>query len=411
MNVEIISVGTEILLGDIVNSDAQMLSKELARIGLNVFYHTVVGDNPKRLEEALNIAKGRATIIITTGGLGPTYDDLTKEIIAKTFEKELVFDQKSFDHIVEYFNKMSLNFTDSQKKQAMLPAGCTPFYNDWGTAPGCGFKADSNYVLMLPGPPRECEPMFIQRAVPYLQSLSEGIIHSVNLKIFGIGEAEVEQLLRTQMLTYTNPTIAPYAKEGECLVRVTAKASDVELAKQMIAPVKKEIYDICGQYIYGEDDVSLEQVVIEKLLEKGLTLSCAESCTGGLLSKRITDISGVSAAFMGSACTYSNEAKQIMLGVKSETLEKYGAVSLQTAREMAQGISDTLKTDIGVSTTGVAGPTGGTLEKPLGLVYICVYYKGEFYETKLEGYRNRDHTRLKSSSVALNMIRKLIQKD
>ncbi|MFI3166202.1 MAG: competence/damage-inducible protein A [Bacillota bacterium] len=409
MNVEIISVGTEILLGDIVNSDAQMLSKELAKLGLNVYFHTVVGDNPKRLEEALNIAKNRAKIIITTGGLGPTYDDLTKEIIAKTFQKEMVFDEIAFDAIKNHFTKCGIAMTGNQKKQAMLPEGCTTFYNKWGTAPGCGFKSGDNHVLMLPGPPKECEPMFIHCGVPYLLGLSEGVIHSVNLKMFGIGEAQAEEILRDKMLAYTNPTIAPYAKQGQCLVRVTAKAENLEKAVEMIAPVKEEIYNLVGEYIYTETDKSLEEVVIEKLIEKNITLSCAESCTGGFISKRITDISGVSQIYMGGVCTYSNQSKQTLLGVKKETLETFGAVSEETAKEMAKGVATALGTDIGVSTTGVAGPTGGTTEKPLGLVYVCVYFKGEYTIRKLEGFRNRGTTRLKAVYTAFDIIRNLIK--
>ncbi len=409
MNVEIISVGTEILLGDIVNSDAQTLSVELARIGLNVYFHTVVGDNPVRLEEALNIARNRADIIITTGGLGPTYDDLTKEIIAKTFGKELVFDEKAYDAIVSYFAKNKIKMVSNQRKQAMMPEGCTVFYNDWGTAPGCGFKSGNNHVLMLPGPPKECEPMFTHCGVPYLASLSEGVIHSVSLKMFGTGEAMVEEILQDKMLSYTNPTIAPYAKQLQCLVRVTAKAENLESAKELIAPVKDDIYSVLGEFIYAEDDKTLEEVAISQLIEKNITLAVAESCTGGLISKRITDISGVSQIYLGGVCSYSNSSKEKLLGVSHETLEKYGAVSEETAKEMAKGVCEALGSDIGVSTTGIAGPTGGTKEKPLGLVYVCVYYKGEYKVCKLEGYRNRENTRLKATYTAFDMIRKLIK--
>ncbi|MFI3114722.1 MAG: competence/damage-inducible protein A [Clostridia bacterium] len=410
MNVEVISVGTEILLGDIINSDAQMLSQELAKIGINVYYHTVVGDNKDRLKEALEIAKKRVDIIITTGGLGPTYDDLTKEIIAETFGKELVFDEKSFEHIEKYFKNGKIKMTTTQRKQAMLPEGCTPFYNDWGTAPGCGFKSEKNYVLMLPGPPKECKPMFLYRAIPYLHSLTDGVIHSVSLKMFGIGESQVEEILREKMVSYTNPTIAPYAKQGECLVRVTAKAEDLAKANDMIKPVREDIYNILGQYIYGEDEVSLEEVVMQRLIDKKITVSCAESCTGGLLAKRMTDMAGVSPVFLGSVCTYSNESKVKLVNVNEDTLKQHGAVSQETAREMAKGVSEVFKSDIGVSTTGIAGPTGGTEEKPLGLVYVCVYYKGEYFEKEITGYRNRESTRLKASSVALDMIRNILQK-
>ncbi|MFI3168160.1 MAG: competence/damage-inducible protein A [Bacillota bacterium] len=407
MNVEIISVGTEILLGDIVNSDAQMLSKELARLGLNVYFHTVVGDNPQRLEEALITAKNRATIIITTGGLGPTYDDLTKEIIAKTFKKEMEFDERAYAQIENHFAKIGIPMTGNQKKQAMLPQGCTVFYNNWGTAPGCGFKSGDNHVLMLPGPPKECEPMFVHCGVPYLQTLSEGIIHSVSLKMFGIGEAQAEEILREKMLTYQNPTIAPYAMQGQCRVRITAKAKTLESAIEMIAPVKEEIYGLMGQFIYSETDKSLEEVAINHLLDKNITLSVAESCTGGFVSKQITDMAGVSKIYLGGVCSYSNSSKQTLLGVSAKTLEKYGAVSAETAKEMACGVAKALGADVGISTTGIAGPTGGTEEKPLGLVYVCVYYKGEYKIEKLQGYRNRGGTRLKATYTAFDMLRKL----
>lgn len=408
MNVEIISVGTEILLGDIVNLDAKILSEELAKIGLNVYFHTVVGDNSQRLEKALDIAKNRADIIITTGGLGPTYDDLTKEIIAKTFDKELVFDKKAYSHIEEYFKKGTTKITSTQKKQAMLPKDCTIFYNDWGTAPGCGFKSGQNYVIMLPGPPRECKPMFLERAVPYLQALTDGVIHSKSLKMIGIGEAQVEEILKDKMILYINPSIAPYAKESECLVRVTAKAENLQEAQKMIEPVCDEIYNELGKFIYGTDEQTLEEVVMKKLISKNLTISCAESCTGGLISKRMTDIAGVSQAFKGSICAYSNDIKVKLLNVEKEILDEFGAVSWQTARQMAKGISENLGTDLGVSTTGIAGPTGESEDKPLGLVYICVYYKGQYFEEKITGYRNRETTRLKASSVALDIVRKTI---
>lgn len=408
MNVEIISVGTEILLGDIVNSDAQILSKELANLGFNVLYHTVVGDNENRLLDCLNIAKKRADIIITTGGLGPTYDDLTKEIIAKSFNKELVYDKKAYAHIEEYFKKIDKKITENQIKQAMLPKDSTVFYNDWGTAPGCGFKEQENYVLMLPGPPRECEPMFTQRAIPFLSNLINDTIHSKSLKIIGLGEAEVEQILQKQMINAKNPSIAPYAKNGECLVRITAKAHDIDTAQKMIEPIENDIKNQIGEYIYGTDSDTLEKVVIQKLIDKNLTISCAESCTGGLLSKRITDVSGVSSVFKGSVCSYANEIKQNVLGVSKNTLENFGAVSEQTAREMAFGVSKLLNTDIGISITGVAGPSGGTEEKPLGLVYICMYYNNEYKILKLNGYRNRNHTRQKSAGLALDLIRRNI---
>ncbi len=408
MNVEIISVGTELLLGDIYNLDAQIISKELALMGFNVYHHTVVGDNAKRLEEALEIAKNRADIIITTGGLGPTYDDLTKEIIAKTFNRELVFNKEAFSNIEDYFKKNNLEMIKNQEKQAYLPENSTPFQNAWGTAPGCGFKEGENYVLMLPGPPRECEPMFINRAKPYLASLSNEVIEGISLKVFGLGEAYVEELLFDKMTKYKNPSIAPFAKFGECVVRITAKADSSKKALSMIEEVKNEVLEVIGEYVYGVDVDNLEHVVTDLLKEKNITISTAESCTGGLLAKRITDFSGVSSIFMGGVCTYSNEAKKNILGVKPETLDEFGAVSEETAREMAFGVTKVFGTDVGVSITGVAGPTGGTIEKPLGLVYVCVYFDGQYYMEKITGYRNRESTRMKASSVALDMIRKIV---
>lgn len=409
MNVELIAVGTEILLGDIANTDAQMISQNLANIGLNVFYHTVVGDNPKRLEEVLELAKKRADIIITTGGLGPTYDDLTKEIICKSFGKELVMDEVALDDIVKHFVRVGKTMTENNKKQALVPKDSVIFYNKWGTAPGCAFGTEDNHhVLMLPGPPRECEAMLKYWGLPYLQQFSDGIIHSVNLKIFGRGESEMEDMLKDKMVSLTNPTLAPYAKQGECLVRITAKADTLEKAIEMIAPVKKDVYDILGDAIYGEDANSLEEVLMAKLIEKDIKVAVAESCTGGMLSKRMTDIAGISDVFLGSVCSYANSIKINVLGVKPETLESFGAVSRETAREMAKGVADLFKADLAASITGVAGPTGGTEEKPVGLVHICIYYKGEYYDFISRSAGNRDAVRHKASSVALDEMRKII---
>lgn len=407
MNVEIISVGTELLLGDICNTNAMEISKELANMGFNVYHHTVVGDNPIRLCEVLDIAKKRSQIIITTGGLGPTCDDLTKEIIARVFDKELIFNEKAYDDILKYFEKNKLRVTENQRKQALLPNDCTPFYNLCGTAPGCGFISGNTHIIMLPGPPKECMSMLGNSAKDYLCKLSDDVIKSVTLKIFGLGEAYVEEKLKTQMLEYQNPTIAPYAKTNECHVRITAKAKTNEQALEMINPVKNEVYDILGDVIYTDKDKTLCEVVLEKLMSKNISITTAESCTGGLLSKYITDIAGVSSIFKGSICAYSNEIKEKLLGVSNETLEKFGAVSEETAKEMAIGAKDVFDADISVVITGIAGPLGGTKEKPLGLVYVCVLYQGEYYIRKCEGFITREKTREKAVLHALDIIRKL----
>ena len=276
---EIISVGTELLLGNVVNSDAQMLSRKLSELGLNVFYHTVVGDNPGRLEQAVKIAKSRADIILTTGGLGPTCDDLTKQTLAGAFGKELVLHEDIAEELRQWFARRGQEMTENNLQQAMLPEGCTVFPNACGTAPGCAFEGDGKHVLMLPGPPSECMDMFEKQAKPYLSALSEGVIVSRTLKIFGMGESKLESLLRQEMETMTNPTLAPYAKEGECELRITAKAKSEDAANVMIAPVEEHLCALLGDLVYGVDVPNLETAVFQLLRESGMTMGTAESCT------------------------------------------------------------------------------------------------------------------------------------
>ena len=287
LNEEIISVGTELLLGTITNTDAKDISVYLSELGINVFYHTVVGDNPDRLTKAVEIARNRADIVITTGGLGPTCDDLTKQVLAKAFGLEMVFHEELAQEMREYFrrNLGISSITENNFQQAWLPEGCTVFHNDWGTAPGCAFFAGGVHVMMLPGPPRECNAMFKARAMPYLRALSDEVIVSHILNIVGSGESMVEDRLRDYMNGLTNPTLAPYAKEGEVSLRITAKAKTEEEANAMIAPVLERVREILGDIIYGTDAESLEQVVLELLAGRGLTLCAAESCTGGLIAK------------------------------------------------------------------------------------------------------------------------------
>ena len=370
--VEILSVGTELLLGNIANTDAQTLSQGLSELGLNVYYHTVVGDNPQRAREAVAIAKKRADIIITTGGLGPTCDDLTKNVLAEAFGKKLVFDEPSAERIRSYFAKTKRPMTDINLQQAMLPEGCTVLANDWGTAPGCAFQAEGVHVIMLPGPPSECRPMFQYRAKPYLQSLSEGVIASHTLKLFGIGESAMEAQLRDQMNAMSNPTLAPYAKEGECELRVTAKAPTDAEAQALLKPTVEQVKALFGSKVYGVDVSSLEEVVEGLLREKGMTIGVAESCTGGLMAKRLTDVAGASQVFLGGIVSYTNQVKAGMLHVPQHLLDQFGAVSPEVALAMAEGARKALGCDIALATTGVAGPDKDDWDNEVGTMFVAI---------------------------------------
>ena len=408
MNAELIAVGTEILLGDIVNTDAQVISQGLSELGINVFYQTVVGDNPARLRHVIETARDRADIIITTGGLGPTLDDLTKETLATVFGRKMALHQPSLERIKGFFQTIGREMTPNNEKQAWLPEGCTVFVNEWGTAPGCAFEAYGKHVLMLPGPPRECNPMWKECAMPYLYKLAGGCIVSRNVRVFGLGESNMETILHDMMEKSTNPTIAPYAKTSECFARVTAKADTPEECEKLLEPVVEKICGLLGDDVYGVDVDSLEQVVGDGLRERGMTLAVAESCTGGLLSKRITDVPGCSDYYLGGVCSYANEVKMKVLGVKQETLDTVGAVSPEVAEQMAEGVAKALGADVGVGITGVAGPGGGTDEKPVGLVYISIWYKGQHFTRKMKSTNGRDRVRMQAASTALDLIRRNI---
>ncbi len=408
MNAELIAVGTEILLGDIVNTDAQVISQGLSELGINVFYQTVVGDNPARLRHVVETARDRADIIITTGGLGPTLDDLTKETLATVFGKKMALHQPSLDRIKGFFQTIGREMTQNNEKQAWLPEGCTVFVNEWGTAPGCAFEAYGKHVLMLPGPPRECNPMWKECAMPYLYKLAGGCIVSRNIRVFGLGESNMEAILHDMMEQSKNPTIAPYAKTSECFARVTAKADTPAECEKLLEPVVEKICGLLGEDVYGVDVDSLEQVVGDGLRQRGMTLAVAESCTGGLLSKRITDVPGCSDYYLGGVCSYANEVKMNLLGVKKETLDTLGAVSSEVAEQMAEGVAKALGADVGVGITGVAGPGGGTEEKPVGLVYISVWHKGQHFTRKMKAANGRDRIRMQAASTALDLIRRNI---
>ena len=372
MKAEILCVGTELLLGDIVNTNAAYIAKELANIGIDVYYQSVVGDNNDRLKESLELAFSRADIVVMTGGLGPTYDDLTKETVAEYFHKKMALDEESLKSITDFFDRLKRPMTENNKKQAMMPVGAKIFHNDNGTAPGLAISENDKTAVLLPGPPAEMRPMFRHAVIPYLMGFSDKVLVSHNIRVFGLGESRVEDMLYSLMKNSTNPTIAPYAKQGEVTLRVTAAADTKQKCEEMIAPVIKNIEDIVGKYIYGIDVANLQTAVVEELIRKNVTIATAESCTGGLISERITQIPGSSKVFGCGVCSYANDIKHCVLGVSEETLSQYGAVSEQTANEMAQGVRRLAKSDIGVSTTGIAGPGGGTPEKPVGLVYIAI---------------------------------------
>lgn len=406
---ELIAVGTELLLGNIANTNAQFLSKELSTLGINVFYHTVVGDNPQRLQEAVKVAKSRADIIITTGGLGPTCDDLTKQTLAEAFGKKLLFHEESANRIKSYFDKLGRPMTENNYQQAMLPEGCTILENDRGTAPGCSFTEDNTLVIMLPGPPFECEAMFLNQAAPLLRTLSEDMIVSRTLRVYGIGESAAEALLRDQMNALQNPTLAPYAKGGEVELRITAKAKTEEEARALIAPVEDEVRSILGDKIYGADVASLEEVCLDLLTKAGLTVSSAESCSGGLVSKRLTDLAGSSKVFLGGVVSYSNSAKETLLGVPAKLLEAEGAVSAKVAEAMAKGIRAALGSDLAVSTTGVAGPGPDERGNPAGLVFVALDTpKGCLVREVRAGFMTRDQVRMAATQFALDMIRRYL---
>ena len=406
MNAEILAVGTELLLGDIVNTNAQYLSRQLAGLGIGVYYQTVVGDNESRLLDAYQIAFGRSDIVIATGGLGPTEDDMTKEIAARYFGKNLVMHEETLDKIMNMFSSQGQTMVESNKKQALIIEGSQVLPNNNGTAPGILVEQDGKIMIMLPGPPNELIPMFENEVAPELAKRSGQTFVSTVLRLCGIGESAAEARIKDLIDAQTNPTIAPYAKTFEVHFRLTASGATREEALALIEPLKVELYNRFGQDIYAEGSQTLDATICKLLADKGLTLATAESCTGGLLASRIIDNPGSSAVFIDGTITYSNEAKIARLGVKPETLEKFGAVSSETAIEMAEGAVRTSGADVGLSVTGIAGPSGGTDEKPVGRVYIgvCICGKSSAIELNLKG--DRAKIRARAAAIALDFLRR-----
>ncbi len=411
MKSAILSVGTELLFGQITNTNSVFLSQHLNYLGVDVMYHYTVGDNPKRLAEMIHQAFTDCDLIITTGGLGPTQDDLTKEIAAEVLHDELVLHEDILKELEDYFKKINRVMTDNNKKQAYLPSRAVLFDNDAGTAPGFALEENGKIIICLPGPPREMTRMFERKVKPYLEEKSNSIIYYKMLRTFGIGESMLETELQKWIDGQTDPTLATYAKEGEACLRITSKRRTLEEAKAVVEDMVEKVNQKIGQYVYSYDDEELYQVVGKKLIDQSISVSSAESCTGGLFAQTMTEVAGISAVFDRGFITYSNQAKMEELGVKEETLEKFGAVSEETAIEMAEGLKSVTGSRLCISVTGIAGPDGGTEEKPVGLVYICAILDDkrvtrEFKIRNINRKWNRNYTLL----CMLDIINRLVDK-
>ena len=406
MTAEIICVGTELLLGNIINTNGAYLANQCAKYGIACYYQDVVGDNEERLLGLLKTATQRADVILLSGGLGPTEDDMTKESVAKFLGKELVLDQESLERIEEYFKTRKLVMTENNKKQALIPEGAVALPNDNGTAPGIYLETEGATYVLLPGPPQELIPMVESQVMPRLLAKSDQAICSKTVKICGIGESKAETMIKDLIDAQTNPTIATYAKVGEVHIRVTAKAEDEKEALKLIKPVIKELKNRFGNAIYTTDEsITLEKAVADLLLANHLTISCAESCTGGKLSARLIGVPGISEAYKVGYVTYSNKSKRKLLDVKKSILQKYGAVSENVAKEMVKGLMRETETDVTLATTGIAGPDGGTPEKPVGLVYIACNVKGKIVVKECHFKGDREKIRDNAVAAALELAR------
>lgn len=401
MVAEIICVGTELLLGDILNTNAQFLSRRLADLGVSVFYQSVVGDNEERLIKSIQAAKDRSDFIIFSGGLGPTSDDITKETVAKALNLELYESATEVEKLKATFARLDVKMSKNNLKQAMIPEGATILINNNGTAPGILIEKNDQVFVILPGPPNELLPMFEESVAPYIRSISKEIIASRTLRMVGIGEGAAADIIQDLIDGQTNPSIAPYAKLSEVHFRITAKAESQADAEKLMDALEEKVLERLGVYVYTTLEKDLEEVIVEHLLQKGKTISIAESCTGGLMTSTLVNCSGVSQVLDQGIITYSNEAKMNQLGVTKESLESYGAVSEQVAKEMAVGIRIKAGTNIGLAITGIAGPTGGTEEKPVGLVFVAISTEKDVVVLKLSLSGNRAKIRTNAAKKAL----------
>ncbi|SDD43976.1 competence/damage-inducible protein A [Sporomusa acidovorans] len=409
MIVELVSTGTELLLGQIVNTNAPFLAGRLNELGFSVLFQTTVGDNRDRMRKVLEIAMARADIIITSGGLGPTQGDITKEVTASLLNKAMFLHEESVAHIQRFFDERRLCMSDNNLRQAMMPEGAQVIENTCGTAPGVIIEETTagKVIINLPGPPHELTAMFEKSIVPYLVERFgiQGVIMSRVLRTYGLGESLLEEKIKKYILTQANPTLALLARNGEIHVRITARAASEKEALQLINELEGKIRPLLEEYIFGIDDETMEQAVGNLLLKQNMTIALAESCTGGLVTSRITDIPGSSGYLAGSFVCYSNNIKISQVGVPEEIIAAKGAVSRETAEYMAEGVRKEIHTDIGVGITGIAGPGGATANKPVGLVYIAV--DGSAGKVCYEHYFNGTRTNIKhrTALAALNHVR------
>lgn len=404
MNAEVVSIGTELLLGQIVDTDAAFLSQRLAEIGVGLYRRTTVGDNLERVMSVLQESFQRADILVTIGGLGPTEDDLTREAIANVLNEPLVQDETVADHLRELFARRNYPLTGNQLRQAMRPACARPLPNPHGTAPGLVAEKDGKIVFALPGPRNEFEPMVTEQVIPYLAEKTGGaVIRSRVLRFCGIGEGALEERVR-DLLQSDNPTVAPLAQLGEVHLRITARASSMDEAMQLIEAKERSLRERVGPYIYGIDNTTLEEAVVNKLREQRQCVATAESCTGGLLGSRMTDIPGSSDVYIGGVVSYSNALKMNLLGVPEETLNRVGAVSEETARAMAEGARQNFGADWGIGITGIAGPGGGTEDKPVGLVYIALSNSEQTVVRRYDQIGDRKTIKWRSTQLALTLL-------
>lgn len=410
MNAEIITVGTELLLGHVIDTNSAYIGTRLSELGVNLYFKSSVGDNLGRITEVLRTVMARSDVVIVTGGLGPTGDDITKEALSRVTGRELVLDQSLAKEIQDRFARMGRAMTPNNLRQAELPKGARPIPNPVGTAPGVLFEDGQKAVILLPGVPSEMKTMFEQSVVPYLkQRLAErgeaGIIYSRTLKITGIGESAVENEIMDLIQKQTNPTIAPLAYPGEVRLRLTARASDQREAQALIEPIEQEIRRRLGDAVMGVDDETLEAVVAELAIRNNIKVAVAESCTGGLISHRLTNVPGVSQAFLLGVVSYSNSAKEEILGVPHEIIAKYGAVSRECALAMARGVMRASSADVGIATTGIAGPSGATPGKPVGLVFVALTSRNDAMSSRFFLVGDRETIKERSARAALNLLR------
>lgn len=407
MKAELVIIGTELLLGQTIDTNATFLAQELAKLGIGVYYKSTVGDNWLRMIEVLANALSRSDLVITSGGLGPTMDDLTREAIAAVANRPLKLDSQALAAIEDYFRQTNRTMSENNRKQAFVPEGSVIIPNRWGTAPGIILNLGQKTIIALPGVPRELKGMVKETVIPYLaENAAEGVLISRTLKFAGIGESQLVEIIHEELKLQSNPTIAPYASMGEIKLRITAKADSEGAAQELIKPVEQRLIELLSPYYFGADEDTLEAVVGAMLLNRSETLAAAESCSGGLIANRITNVPGSSEYFERGYVTYSNEAKIELLGVDPELIKKYGAVSREVAVQMAEGARKRAGTDWAVAVTGIAGPGGGTETKPVGLVHIAVSSKGHTIAEEFRFKGTREEIKHRVSQAALNLLRR-----